>query len=106
RGRADLGGGDRQWRHGLRLPVRVFSRHDRTARGGRPLLRHARAPAEVRSMDGVGEADRRCDHACNGAVLLHPGGNGMVNSSTGGPMSPRTTFAALAVAYCLLLPAD
>jgi hypothetical protein len=61
RRRAHLGGGDAGRSHGLRLPLRLLARDDRAPRGGGTFFGHADAASALRSVDGVGQADRRGD---------------------------------------------
>jgi len=79
RGGAHVGRNHAQWGIGIRVPVRVFSRHDRAARRRRAVLRKRppRFPPR-RQLDGVGEEALRCGAARHGGVLLHSDGTSPV----------------------------
>src|SRR5712691_915617 len=54
-GGAHVGRNHAQWGIGIRVPVRVFSRHDGAARRRRAVLRNRHRASPGRQLDGVGE---------------------------------------------------
>src|SRR5438034_827883 len=78
RGGAHVGRDHAQWGIGIRVPVRVFARHDRAARSRRALLRKRQRASPRRQLDGVGEEAFRCGAARHGGVLLHSDGTSPV----------------------------